>query len=108
MASFRTAVAEMRKAARLTQAELARRIGTSQSVIARWEAQQVSPSLSTVERIAHACGFDPSVIWTARPQVDRSQIAARLSWTPRERLDYLLDMLAFESRARIAKRLKRP
>lgn len=31
--------------------------------------------------------------------VEDDQIAERLSWTPRERLQYLLDMLAFEERA---------
>ncbi len=31
---------------------------------------------------------------------DRAQIVERLQWTPKQRLDYLLDMLAFEERAR--------
>lgn len=35
--------------------------------------------------------------------VDDDQIAERLSWTPRERLRYLLDMLAFEESARSAR-----
>lgn len=39
-------------------------------------------------------------------EVDESQIAERLSWTPRQRLDYLLDMLAFEERAAAARRVK--
>jgi len=39
----------------------------------------------------------------ARPRDD--QIAERLAWTPRQRLDYLLDMLAFEARARRARRV---
>jgi hypothetical protein len=36
---------------------------------------------------------------------DLDQIAERLAWTPRERLQYLLDMLAFEERAHAARRL---
>ena len=36
---------------------------------------------------------------------DIDQILERLSWTPVERLRYLLDMLEFEARARRAKRL---
>lgn len=35
---------------------------------------------------------------------ERSQIAERLRWSPRERLQYLLDMLAFEALARRARR----
>ncbi len=37
--------------------------------------------------------------------VDLDQIAERLSWTPRQRLQYLLDMLAFEDKAHRAKPL---
>jgi hypothetical protein len=36
--------------------------------------------------------------------VEADLIAERLSWTPRERLAYLVDMLDFEDRARRAKR----
>jgi hypothetical protein len=35
-------------------------------------------------------------------RADDDQIAERLRWTPKQRLDYLLDMLAFEERARRA------
>ncbi|HSF16970.1 MAG TPA: hypothetical protein VLK65_15580 [Vicinamibacteria bacterium] len=38
-------------------------------------------------------------------EADRIQIAERLHWTPKERLQYLLDMLAFEERARRARPL---
>jgi hypothetical protein len=37
--------------------------------------------------------------------VDADQIAERLSWTPSQRLRYLLDMLDFEDRARHARRI---
>lgn len=36
---------------------------------------------------------------------DRVQIVERLSWTPKQRLAYLVDMVAFEERARRARRL---
>jgi len=36
---------------------------------------------------------------------DRAQIIERLSWTPKQRLAYLVDMVAFEERARRARRL---
>ncbi len=38
-------------------------------------------------------------------EVDVDQIVERLQWTPKQRLDYLLDMLAFEERARHARRV---
>lgn len=107
MASLHDIVARLRRAAGLTQSELARRIGSTQSVIARLESRKVSPTIATVERIARACGFDLDVVMTPRDEVDRSQILERLSWTPRERLTYLLDMLAFENRARQARPRRR-
>ena len=38
---------------------------------------------------------------------DLDQIVERLSWPPHERLQYLLDMLAFEEKARRARNSKR-
>ena len=50
-------VREMREQAGLTQAELANRAGTTQSVIARLEdAEYSGHSLTTLQRIAAACG----------------------------------------------------
>lgn len=45
-----------RTGARLTQAELANRMGTSQSTIARLESGTSKPSLSTLRRYAKATG----------------------------------------------------
>jgi hypothetical protein len=42
---------------------------------------------------------------TPKDESDRDQIVERLGWTSRQRLDYLLDMLAFEDRARRAHRV---
>jgi ribosome-binding protein aMBF1 (putative translation factor) len=51
-------VREMREEADLTQAALAKRIGTTQSVIARLEdAEYTGQSLIMLERIAAACGM---------------------------------------------------
>ena|SRR2546428_761481 len=50
-------VREMRKGAALTQTELAKKVGTTQSVIARLEdAEYTGHSLTMLERIAAACG----------------------------------------------------
>lgn len=45
-----------RTAANLSQAELAKKIGTTQSAIARLEGGGVSPSLATLRRYAEATG----------------------------------------------------
>jgi DNA-binding XRE family transcriptional regulator len=50
------ALAELRATRGLTQAEVAVRMGTSQSVVARIESGAVDTKLSTLERYAHALG----------------------------------------------------
>jgi transcriptional regulator with XRE-family HTH domain len=49
-------VSEMRAAAGFSQRELARRAGTSQPAIARYESGAATPSWETLERLAAACG----------------------------------------------------
>ncbi len=50
-------IREARSRANLTQEELAERLGTTQSAIARWEKGDVSPRLDTFEKLATACGL---------------------------------------------------
>jgi predicted transcriptional regulator len=45
----------------LTQAEVATRMGTTQSVIARMESGKTLPSLRTLSRYAQAIGYSASV-----------------------------------------------
>lgn len=50
------AVIDVRNRAGLTQAELARKMRTTQPVVARLESGQVRPSMRTLERLAEATG----------------------------------------------------
>lgn len=50
------ALVRARSEAKLTQAELARLLGTTQSAIARLEGGRVSPSINTLRRYAEATG----------------------------------------------------
>ena len=47
-----------REAQGISQAELAQRMGTSQSAIARLEAGGVDPKLETLERVSRALGVE--------------------------------------------------
>jgi transcriptional regulator with XRE-family HTH domain len=49
---------EARLRAGLTQAELARAAGLSQSAIARWESGRVQPSLETLRDLIRACRLE--------------------------------------------------
>lgn len=56
ISEFRAIVYRVRTEAGLTQAELAERMGTTQSAIARMEGGGTRPSLDTLERLAAAVG----------------------------------------------------
>jgi transcriptional regulator with XRE-family HTH domain len=49
---------EARLRAGLTQADLGRRVGRTQSQIARWERGDVKPSLETLRELIRACGLE--------------------------------------------------
>lgn len=53
-----TLLRQARAEARLTQRELSRRAGTAQSVVARVELGQTSPTWSTLCRLLAAAGFE--------------------------------------------------
>jgi ribosome-binding protein aMBF1 (putative translation factor) len=63
---------EMRENAGLTQSELARKVGTTQSAIARLEdAEYIGHSLTMLERIATACGVGLKLRAEKKPNFDR-------------------------------------
>jgi ribosome-binding protein aMBF1 (putative translation factor) len=65
-------VREMREEADMTQAELAKRIDTTQSVIARLEdAEYTGHSLAMLERIAAVCGVSLKLHAEKKPDFDR-------------------------------------
>ena len=65
-------VREIRENAALTQIELAKKVGTTQSVIARLEdAQYTGYSLTMLERVAAACGVPLKLHAEKKPDFDR-------------------------------------
>ena len=71
----------------ISQSELARRAGTSQSAVARIESGHTSPTVETLERLAGALGMDLELSAAARESgVDGTQVAAALRLSPLQRL----------------------
>ncbi|TXR51149.1 helix-turn-helix domain-containing protein [Phyllobacterium endophyticum] len=50
------AIAEARHRAKLTQAQLADKIGSSQAMVARWERGTTMPSTKSLTKVAQATG----------------------------------------------------
>jgi transcriptional regulator with XRE-family HTH domain len=80
-------IREAREAAGLTQAELAARMGTTQSAVARLEGPGSNPRVENLERALLAAGHRLELRAEPAPQpLDETLIAANLRLTPSERL----------------------
>ena len=73
-------IREARAEARLSQAELARRIGTRQPVVSRWERGLDEPRISTLARLLRACGR--SLVSAEPDDVDRGAAPSALGDDP--------------------------
>jgi len=113
-----TVLREARRRGALTQRELARRAGTAQSVVARIERGQTSPSLDTLTRLLTAAGFglkvelvpeltkDPAVEAYMRG-IDRSLLRRNLEKTADERVRSLQALARLADKAHRAGQVAR-
>lgn len=81
-------IREVRRLAGLSQAELARRVHTTQAVVSRWERGVESPRVESVARVLQACGFEADLTFRRYDDEDRSQISWHLDMTPDDRARY--------------------
>lgn len=82
-------VLDARLRAGISQRELARRARTAQSVVARIERGQTSPTWDTLTRLLAAAGFDLDSTLAVRPVVGShmlDDVARILRLTPEQRL----------------------
>jgi transcriptional regulator with XRE-family HTH domain len=95
-------IREARLRAGLTQAEVAARVGTTQSAIARWEAGKARPSLETLTRILRSCGLELRLALSSYDPDESSLLERKLAQSPADRLDELTRTLAFIRAGRAA------
>ena len=88
-------IKEARLRAGLTQTELGARLGKAQSVIARWERDDASPSLETLRRVVRACGFDLTFFMSKFDDSNVTIIDQHLRMTPAERFADLMARVRF-------------
>jgi transcriptional regulator with XRE-family HTH domain len=79
-------VQEARKRAGLTQAELAERVGTTQSVISRLERGATAPSMETISELVRACGLELGVRLTPYDDHDWELAKQNLRLSPAQRI----------------------
>ncbi len=87
MSQAATTLRDARRASGLTQAELARRLGTSQAGVARLERPGANPTVATLRRALRAAGHGLELRAEPQPSsVDLPQLLRHLRMTPAERL----------------------
>ena len=67
-------ISKARRRAEITQTELASRMGTYQSVVARWETGKTQPTLATVNRAVEATGLE-LIVTISGPETDQSEFS---------------------------------
>ena len=96
---------QARRRAGLTQAELAARVGTTQSAIARWERGASRPTVERLESIVDACGLELRLGLEARAAGDElAAIRRNLALSPDERVRRVVRLHEFVSAGRTALR----
>jgi transcriptional regulator with XRE-family HTH domain len=90
-----TLIRGARRAAGLTQDELARRLGRSQSEVARLEAPGSNPTVETLKRALAATGHAIEASIVRGDGIDETMIAADLAVPPDQRLRNFESFYAF-------------
>lgn len=93
-------IREARRLGGLTQAELARRLGTTQSAVSNWERGVDIPRVDTLARILEACGFEADLTFRRLDDVDRAQLRQNLAMTPAARLESVRNVSKLRELAR--------
>jgi transcriptional regulator with XRE-family HTH domain len=97
-------IREARRLGSITQAELARRLGTSQSAVSNWERGRDTPRVDTLARILEACGFEADMTFRRLDDVDRAQLRQNLAMAPAARLASVRNVSRLRARARPVER----
>ena len=80
-----------RDKARLSQRELGRRAGISQTTISLIEDSRTSPRFETLDRLLDACGFELEIVPRAGVGIDRTRMRELLRLPPAERARIAID-----------------
>jgi transcriptional regulator with XRE-family HTH domain len=97
-----TLVRHARRAAGLSQAQLAERLGTTQSAVARLERPGANPRVDTLDAALRASGQRLALeVAPIAAGIDEAQLRARLALSPAQRLE------SFQSSQRHVGRLTR-
>lgn len=88
MSAASALIRSARTTAGLTQAEMAKRLGTTQTAVARLERQGSNPTVATLRKALGAANHRLELVAVPRPtSVDVPQLMRHMKLTPAERLE---------------------
>lgn len=97
-----TLLQQARRRAALTQAELAGRVGTTQSAIARWERGATHPTVERLQSLVDACGLELELGLLEPSTDDVAALRRNLSLTVDERVQRIVQLHRFVAAGRSA------
>src|SRR6476661_6987823 len=100
--SSATFIREARRRAGLTQAELAARAGTTQSVIARWERGGSRPTVERLTALVDACGLELQIGIGEPTDVDVAALRRNLALDVDDRVRRIVALHRFVAAGRAA------
>ena len=100
--SSATLIRQARKRANLTQAELAAKVATTQSAVARWERGASHPSVERLQSLVEACGLELQVGLTPRDDDEIAALRRNLALSVDERVERVVQVHRFVQAGRAA------
>jgi transcriptional regulator with XRE-family HTH domain len=97
-----TLIQQARRRAALTQAELAARVGTTQSAVARWERGASRPTAERLQTLVEACGLELQLGLTLRNDDDVAALRRNLALSIDERVTRVVRLNRFVEAGRTA------
>ena len=100
--SSATLIRQARKRAGLTQAELASKVATTQSAVARWERGASRPTVERLQSLVEACGLELSFGLTPRNDDELAALRRNLTLSVDERVARVVQLHRFLEAGRTA------
>jgi transcriptional regulator with XRE-family HTH domain len=97
-----TLIQQARRRAGLTQAELAARVGTTQSAIARWERGASHPTAERLQVLVEACGLELQLGLVPQSSDEIASLRRNLALTVDERVTRIVQLHRFVAAGRDA------
>jgi transcriptional regulator with XRE-family HTH domain len=97
-----TLIQQARRRAGLTQAELAGKVGTTQSAVARWERGASHPTVERLQSLVEACGLELQVGLAQRSGEELAVLRRNLALTVDERVQRVVRLRRFVEAGRSA------